>query len=84
MALTHTQGYVDGQNEDNLFKAAARLIAAKEKVVLVKAEVLNIAAVIDADTNASTELKTLATQAVSAMNNSKITDFITFIESNLG
>jgi len=83
MALTHTQGYKDNTKEESIFRAASRLINLKEKLVLLKYELLVTTAAIAADSGADADLKTLGTQSTSFINNSKITDFISFVASNL-
>lgn len=83
MALSHTQNYTDSRHEDDIFKDAERIVTLKNRLKDVRTSVITTATEINADANADADLKTLATQATSAMNNAKITDFISFIENNL-
>lgn len=84
MSLTHTQGYVDTEKEDEVFRMADRIKAGKDRLVTAKASLLVTTAAIAADANASAELKTLGTQAESFINNAKVSDFIDFVTNNIG
>ena len=84
MALTHTQNYKDNRKEDVIFGSAEALVSEKNRLVNLKTRLLATTAEIAADANASAELKTLGIQASGFINNAKITDFISFITSNLG
>ncbi len=83
MALTSTQIYKDNQRENIIFKGATRLIGVRDRIVIIKAELLAIAVEIADDPTADAELKTLGGQVTSFMNNSKVSDLVDFITNNL-
>ena len=83
MALTHTQSWIDDEKESKIFTEINRLISGKNRLVTIRTNLLSLSAAINADANANANLKTLATQIEGAMNNAKITEFISFIASNL-
>lgn len=83
MALTYTQNYKDYLSEQNIHNAEARLKKVKDRLIIHKSELEVIYAAVNADANASAELKALASQANSFVNNIKYTEFITFVGNNL-
>ena len=83
MALAHTQGYKDNRKEGAIFTIAETLIKTKDRLKGAKASLLTTTAAIQADANAGVDLKTMAMSASNFINNAKVTDFISFVESNL-
>ena len=67
---------IDG-TEGQLLNIANQLTSIKTSLETIKADV-------DADVNATADMTTLANLANTLVNNSKYTEFITFIQNSLG
>jgi len=64
--------------------AERQLIGAKTQLASIKTQLEAIKIAVDADAVSTADMVTLASQANSLVNNSKYTDFLTFITNVLG
>ena len=65
-------------------QAERQLIGAATQLVSIKTALEKIKIAVDADVDSTPDMITLATQANGLVNNSKYTDFLTFIQNVLG
>ena len=78
------QFYEEYQWANRVNDAERRIIRAKNGCVEMKAVLEAIKVEVDADSSASAEMVTLANQGNTLVNNANFTNFINFIQNNLG
>lgn len=81
---TKPQFYVEYKWIHAIDGAEKQVLNAALQLSSIKTSLENIKADVDADVNATADMVTLAGLGNSLVNNAKYTEFITFIQNNLG
>jgi len=81
---TKPQFYVEYKWVHAIDGTEGQLLNIANQLTSIKTSLETIKAAVDADVNATADMTTLANLANTLVNNSKYTEFITFIQNSLG